>query len=91
MAYVYSDRRSFVFTEEGVDSLTACRRFARAALEKSDAVMDGKLMSACAAGDSWDMLAVIDFMVERGELRRIDQIVKTCRQDVLYVAGETIL
>lgn len=85
MAYDYSTQRANVFTERGQEMFLTIRDKARELLDKSGAVTSGKLM--CCSGDTWDMLACIDRLVELGELRRVTPVGSCMTQNEVFVRG----
>ncbi len=70
MSYDYETQRSFVFTEAGQVMFLAIRDKAQELIKVAGAVMSVKLI-ACTSGDTWNMLACIDRLVELGELREL--------------------
>lgn len=71
MSYVYREERLKLFTEDGVATYIAMRDHAFALTKAAGAARAQEIMSA-ASGDSWTMLAALDYMVERGELIEVD-------------------
>lgn len=69
--YDYQNERPHVFTDAGQRQFLQVRDFCRRALEFSEAVSAGKLMSAAGSGDSWKMMACVDRLVELGEIREV--------------------
>ena len=70
MSYNYKEQRAELFTEEGVSVLLAVRDEAKRLIAISGAFNAEKAIRK-ASGSSWTMLAALDFMVERGELVRV--------------------
>lgn len=70
MAYNYRSERHVVFTEEGIAAVMAIRDFVLKAINDTGAVTAGKAMNhakgLCA---SWEMMACVDYLIERGDVR----------------------
>lgn len=83
--YVYQTERPKLFTEDGVTKMLAVRdcvyrKIAVAgAVEQSHATDD-------VSGDGWLLLACLDYLVERGELREITST-SVPGQDRVFVKG----
>ena len=69
--YDYTTERPFVFTEEGVTMLLKARDVVNKLIAFSGAFQEQNVHSQL-SGDSWHMLACIDYLVERGEIRRLN-------------------
>ena len=67
--YDYTKQREVVFSESGIKMLLAIRDRAKELLEEAGAFREQELHLG--SGDSWDMLACVDYLVERGEIRRV--------------------
>ena len=90
MSYDYQTERPALFTEEGVRILIAMRDTCRQMLKQSGAFAASKAMSKAMesiTGSSWVMLAALEYMVERGELKKITQP-EAWAQHEIYAAGE---
>jgi hypothetical protein len=83
MSYSYQTRRSFVFTEEGQRDFLKIRDTAKRLLDEAGAVTSMKLM--CVTGDTWNMLACIDRLVELGELIEIPNPVSRAGQHRIFI------
>lgn len=70
VSYNYSEMREQIFTARGVEVLTAVQTNVHRALKAAGAVMADKAITGV-SGDSWLMLAALDYMVEKGELREV--------------------
>lgn len=68
MPYSYKEQRDAIFTEQGQVLFLKMRDAVRKHLDTSGAVMAEKAM---VTGDSWEMLACLDRMVELGEIREV--------------------
>lgn len=70
--YDYAELRPTVFTEEGVERLTQIRRNIARAIEAAGAVRQIEATKGV-YGDDWSVMACVDYMVEKGEIREIPQ------------------
>lgn len=68
--YIYEDERHKLFTESGVKMLLRVRNSVDEKLKHAGAVRSGEAISVV-TGDSWTMLACLDYLVENGEIREI--------------------
>lgn len=68
MGYVYQEQRKVVFTDEGQRLLLKVRDRAVSLLEQAGAFTIGKVTRGI-SGDSWELLACVDRLVELGECR----------------------
>lgn len=87
MSYSYDTERPKLFTEAGVETLTAIRRTVERALATAGAIRAQEAWKNV-TGDSWLMIAALDFMVEKKEIREVtgpDEIT----QYRVYVAGKS--
>lgn len=82
MAYSYQTERPKLFTDEGQQMFLAVRDNANRLLASAGAVRMDKAIGVV-TGDSWQMLACVDRMVELGELRELTNIPVSP-----YVAGQ---
>lgn len=72
MSYDYKERKHIVFTEEGQVMFLKIRDTVFDLLKMSGAVRMDKIMSAPGlTGETWDMLACVDRLIELGEIREI--------------------
>jgi hypothetical protein len=70
MSYQFATERSRLFTEDGVKMLTKVRDNVKQHLATSGAVRADKAWTGV-SGDSWQMLACLDYLVEIGEIREL--------------------
>lgn len=84
--YSYETEKPALFTERGVEMLTKMRDRAKALLAEAGAVRADKIM-AVATGSSWTMMAALDYMVEKGDLRRVTAQGETWGQHQVFVDG----
>ena len=68
--YEYGTQRRNLFTEDGVRMLTKIRDNAKRLLDSAGAFMSCQAWSGV-SGNSWDMLAALDYLVENEEIREI--------------------
>lgn len=85
MSYNYQTQRPKVFTEDGQVMFLKIRDNADALMKKSGAATAEKLMAGC-TGDTWDMLACIDRLVEIGEIHEIPNTMSGAGQHRLFIA-----
>ena len=85
MSYDYTNERKFVFTEVGIVTLLKIRDRVQKLLLASGAVREQEIHSAM-SGDSWQLLACVDYLVERGEIRRVHA--EGVRQHNVYISNQ---
>lgn len=83
--YKYDDLRPSLFTEEGVDLIIKIRDRAFELCKLAGACTVDKAMQAAIATDTWKRLAAIDYLIERGDLRRITEGLPLMGQDHVLV------
>ena len=66
--YKYEEMRPQIFTEEGVEKLRRIQENVDILTNKAGAVRLQEAIQGV-GGDSWLMLACIDYLVEKGEIR----------------------
>jgi len=71
--YKHEDQKINLYTDEGQRMFLRVRDHVKALLAEAGAVRMDKAMQGARGGDSWDMLACVDRMVELGELIEIKQ------------------
>lgn len=84
--YNYETEKERLFTDQGQRMLLKVRDHARTLLEHAGAARCEELMSGAGGGDSWQMLACVDRLVELGEIREIPQE-RCATQYRVYVAS----
>ncbi len=72
MAYSYETQRANIFTEDGQRMFLKIRDRANDLIKQAGAVRFQEATSGV-TGDSWDMIACMDRLVELGELRELKQ------------------
>jgi len=88
MPYGYVEQRPFVFTENGQVMFLKIRDNAAHLIKMAGAVRCQELLRNV-TGDSWNMLACIDRLVELNELREISQAGYVAGQHRIFVALDT--
>lgn len=87
MTYQYAAEKEALFTTAGGAAiLLAVRDEAHRLIAEARACASGKAMGK-ATGSAWLMLAALDYLVERGELRRVTAPGSTWGQDRVFVSG----
>ena len=71
--YNYETEKNRLFTDTGQRMFLKVRDHARTLLEHAGAARCQELMDGAGGGDSWQMLACVDRLVELGEIREIKQ------------------
>lgn len=82
--YDYATQRPSLFTEEGIEKLEQVRRNVRKAFKLAGAVRVQEALRGV-MGDSWEQLACIDYLAEKGEIKVVDRTEVTQYQ--VYIAG----
>lgn len=72
MSYSYATERENLFTESGVAMLVKVRDNCRSLLDTAGAFQAEKAWKNV-LGSNWTMLACLDYMVEKGELKEISE------------------
>jgi hypothetical protein len=70
MSYQFATERPRLFTEDGVKMLTKVRDNVLELLATAGAFKAGHAWKGV-SGDSWQMLACLDYLVEQGEIREV--------------------
>lgn len=78
--YDYQALRPKLFTEDGVARLREVEARVRHMLEQSGAFISARVG---VAGDSWMTATCVDYLVEKGAIRRLE----TAQGEVVYVRG----
>lgn len=82
--YVYEQQKAFVLTDEGQRTFLKIRDHVHKLLEEAGAVRMQEAMKG--TGDSWDLMACVDRLVELGELREVTTG-KVAGQHRIFVKG----
>jgi hypothetical protein len=86
MSYCYEKERPSLFTETGSATLIKVRDESRKLLDIAGAFAAQKAWDGC-TGDSWLMMAALDYLVERGELQRVTPQGSTWAQNAVFIKG----
>ena len=86
MVYEYGTLKKELFTEEGLNILLRVRDNAMHLLKTAGAFTAGKAFENV-SGNTWTMLAALDYLVERGEIRCVTHALETSGQNRVFVAG----
>lgn len=84
MPYDYQEQKSAIFSEAGQRMFLKIRDHTKELLAKAGAVRCQEMMAGAGGGDSWNMLACVDRLVELGEIREIPQE-RCAGQDRVFV------
>lgn len=71
MGYDYQKERAALFTEDGVKFLIKLRDNVKRLCKLAGAVRASEAWNGTDGGNTWTMLAGLDYLVERGEIREI--------------------
>jgi hypothetical protein len=85
MSYRYETQRAELFTEHGAKTLLTVRDNAKRLLNTAGAFMASHAFDG-ADGDTWTMLAALDYLVERGEIVRVAGGIATWGQCQVFTA-----
>ena len=85
MSYSYADQRARLFTEEGQRLFLKIRDKTHLLIKQAGAVRLQEAISGN-SGDSWDMIACVDRLVELGEIRELEYG-KCAGQHRVFVSG----
>lgn len=91
MSYQYTELRPKMFTEEGQLRVLGVVRKARECIECSGAVLAERLLSAAGSGNTWEMMAAVDRLVELKMLRDITVGLAVAWQERVFIAGSVPL
>lgn len=86
MAYSYHEQKLKLLCERGISTLIQVRDNATILLNTAGAFKACKAWTHC-SGDSWLMLAALDYLVEKGELRRLTPVGTVAGQDEIFTNG----
>lgn len=87
MGYDYAAERKHIFTEEGSKMLLKIRDTTRALIATAGVARSDKMMAGC-TGDSWRMLACIDWLAEIGEIIEIPNPSSGAGQHRIFITYE---
>jgi len=83
--YDYKTQRKAIFTENGQIMFLAIRDKAKELLAVAGAFREDHVTAGCGGGDSWDMLACVDRLVELGEIICVNN--SSARQYWVYISA----
>ena len=86
MPYIYEEIRDDLFTEAGVELLMKIRDHSNKLLFAAGAYSVEKVLRTITGGDTWLMLAALDYMEERREIKKVYEPSNT--QNWVYTKGE---
>lgn len=85
MSYDYATQKPHIFTEEGQVMFLKIRDTAKALIAKAGVARFDKMIAGC-TGDSWDMLACADRLVEIGEIHEIPNTKSRAGQHRVFIS-----
>ena len=89
MSYDYKKTRGYVFTEEGVKELLLVRDRADYLLDEAGAFNIMRAFKPLGAYEAWQAFALIDYLVELGELEEVSK--PGCRgQDRVFIGKKPV-
>lgn len=89
MSYQYETEKKFVFEDMGQRQFLRIRDFVQRMLHEAGAISAGHALNAWkGGGDSWEMMACVDRLVELGELREVTDPDKCAWQHRVFVKGQ---
>jgi hypothetical protein len=83
--YCYQLERPKIFTEDGQRAFLKARDAAHKLLQEAGAFKMFNPLKGL-TGDTWFMMALVDRMVELGEIREVTPKDEVCGQDRVFVA-----
>lgn len=81
-------QRANLFTDEGQKLFLLIRDKVHTLIAQSGAVRMQEIISSV-SGDTWDMMACMDRLVELGELREVTQLNSCPAQHCVYVSAKS--
>ncbi len=85
MAYNYATQKPNIFTEDGQTMFLKIRDTTKALIAKAGVARSDKMMAGC-SGDSWNMLACVDRLVELGEIHEIPNTMSGAGQHRVFIS-----
>ena len=85
MSYSYQTERPWLFTEEGQTCLLKARDRMFDLLDLAGAANGFACLKDVHCADSWKMLAIIDRMVEMGDIKEVTKSSEVRGQDRVFV------
>lgn len=84
MSYDYATQRPNVFTEDGQVMFLKIRDNAKRLIAIAGAATAGRMMNGC-TGDSWNMLACVDRLVELREIFEVPNTLSRAGQHRIFI------
>lgn len=85
MSYRYEDYKDFTFTDEGQRELIKTRDYAFRMCKEAGCVRALEMINQMGSVSSWNRMAVIDRLVELGDLKEVLQSVQHAWQYKIFV------
>ncbi len=85
MAYDYAIQKPRLFTEDNQVLFLKIRDRAKALIKSAGVARLDKMIAGC-TGDSWDMLACADRLVEIGDLHEIPNVMSGAGQHRVFIS-----
>lgn len=82
--YKYEEQKQNIFTERGQEMFLSIRDKSKQLLKQAGCFTMGSVISG-QTGDSWNMLACVDRLVELGEIREVKQEGAVAGQHRIFV------
>lgn len=86
MYYDYNEQRKYVFTEEGSAEFLKVRDNVKILLESAGCFTMTKALTVV-CGNGWKNMALVDRLLDLGEIREIEQIGGCYAQNRIFVSG----
>lgn len=85
--YKYEEQKQKLFTEEGMGMLIKIRDKAKSLFKTAGAARMQEIISGT-TGDSWLMLACVDWLVEKGEIKELTKGMEVAGQYRVFISNE---
>lgn len=85
--YDYQKIKPVVFTDEGQRMFLRVRDHVHRVLKEAGSITMEKAMAGAQGGDSWEMMACVDRLVELGEIREIRQHGQVAGQHRIFMSA----
>ena len=83
--YKYEEQKAWLFTDEGQRTLIKVLDLVQALLSRSRAFKMSAIYQVPGGGDTWNLHACVDRLVELGRIREVP-IADVCGQDRIFVS-----
>lgn len=87
--YIYRNLRTFIFTEEGQGMFLSIRDKSKKLLKIAGIFTMGAVIRG-QCGDSWEMMACVDRLVEIGEIVEVNASKNTAGQHRVFIKNATV-